>query len=217
MIEMIVQCGELEVPQRVMAAIVQVESGGNPFAIGVVGDSLVRQPRHLQEAMATVKMLESSGKNYSLGVAQVNKKNFSHYGIKTLEDAFDYCTSIKVGARILSECFERSQNDWKKAFSCYYSGNFVTGFKEGYVEKVNNALNAIEEKSEGLSKLALLINQNTKIRENSEKNHEADKILTREKYFRKIDKPVVDALKDNQKPVLESGKSIYSLDDAFVF
>ena len=218
MIEMIFQCGEMDVPPRVMAAIIQVESSGNPFAIGVVGDALVRQPRHLQEAIATVKMLESAGKNYSLGVAQINKKNFSHYGIRTIEDAFDYCTSIKVGAKILSECFERSQNDWKKSFSCYYSGNFVTGFKDGYVQKVDAALNKFEEKIDGVSKLALLRNQNAKITENSEENSSLEKSSTRTKFFRKIDnKDIQHEFQSKQNSEINRVKSTYPLDPTFVF
>ncbi|RYF53068.1 MAG: lytic transglycosylase domain-containing protein, partial [Comamonadaceae bacterium] len=54
-----------------MRHVVHVESGANPFAIGVVGGRLVRQPRTLEEARATAEMLESKGYNYSLGAAQV--------------------------------------------------------------------------------------------------------------------------------------------------
>ena len=143
MIELLAGCGALAVPQSVMAAVVQVESGGNRYAIGVVGGELERQPVNLREAVATAAMLEKQGYNYSLGAAQVNKKNFSAYGITSPEQAFDYCTSVRTGARILSECRQRAQNDWGKAFSCYYSGNFVTGFKDGYVQKVAAAWQSI--------------------------------------------------------------------------
>src|SRR5690606_37330316 len=39
-------------------------------------------------------------------------------------------------SRILAECYSRSRADWGKAFSCYYSGNFTTGYRHGYVQKV---------------------------------------------------------------------------------
>ena len=35
----------------------------------------------------------------------------------------------------MRECYDRAQ-DWGRAFSCYYSGNFVTGYKHGYVQKI---------------------------------------------------------------------------------
>jgi type IV secretion system protein VirB1 len=38
-------------------ALVSVESAFNPWAIGVVGGVLVRQPRHRAEALATAKAL----------------------------------------------------------------------------------------------------------------------------------------------------------------
>ena len=44
--------------------------------------------------------------------------------------------ATQAGARILAECRGRAGNDWGKAFSCYYSGNFVTGYRQGYVQKV---------------------------------------------------------------------------------
>lgn len=143
MIELLASCGALAVPLPVMAAVVQVESGGNRYAIGVVGGELERQPNNLREAVATAGMLEKQGYNYSLGAAQINKKNFAAYGITSPEQAFDYCTSVRTGARILAECQQRAQGDWGKAFSCYYSGNFATGFKDGYVQKVAAAWQGI--------------------------------------------------------------------------
>jgi type IV secretion system protein VirB1 len=132
-------CPNLAVPAEVMQHIVNVESGHNPYAIGVVGGQLVRQPQNLDEAIATVQMLESKGYNYSLGLAQVNRNNLGKYGIDSYEKAFDRCTNLAVGARILADCYVSAQ-DWGKAFSCYYSGNYVTGFRDGYVQKVFDSI-----------------------------------------------------------------------------
>ena len=46
-------CGPLAVPEDVMAHVVHVESSRNPFAIGVVGGRLLRQPRNLAEAVGS--------------------------------------------------------------------------------------------------------------------------------------------------------------------
>jgi Transglycosylase SLT domain. len=131
-----VACPDMAVSMDVMQHVVNVESSRNPFAIGVVGGTLVRQPRHLDEALATVRMLEEKGYNFSVGLAQVNRYNLARYGLESYERAFQICPNLQAGARILAECYSRSGNDWGKSFSCYYSGNFETGFRHGYVQKI---------------------------------------------------------------------------------
>ena len=137
----IAACQHMAVPAEVMQHVVNVESGYNRFAIGVVGGQLVRQPQNLGEAIATVQMLDSKGYNFSLGLAQVNRANLSKYGLTTYQQAFDICPNLTAGARILSECYASSGNDWGKSFSCYYSGNFITGYRDGYVQKIYNSIN----------------------------------------------------------------------------
>lgn len=124
-----------------MHHVVRVESSFNPFAIGVVGGRLVRQPQNLAEAVSTVRMLERRGYNFSLGVAQVNRYNLGKYGLDTYEKAFEVCPNLQAGSKILAECYGRSSGDWGKSFSCYYSGNFVTGFRHGYVQKIYASIN----------------------------------------------------------------------------
>jgi type IV secretion system protein VirB1 len=133
-------CQNLAVPAEVMQHVVNVESSRNPYAIGVVGGQLVRQPQNLPEAVATVHMLEDQGYNYSLGVAQVNRSNFGRYGLDTFEKAFDYCPNVVAGSKILAQCYASAGKDWGKAFSCYYSGNFTTGYQHGYVQRVFDSM-----------------------------------------------------------------------------
>ena len=125
-----------------LRAIVQTESNFNPYAIGVVGSS-VKQPKSFQEAMSTIAALEQQGADYSVGIAQINKKNFSKLNINAMQ-ALDACTNLKAAAVILSDCYAQAQRQGKSekqslndALSCYYSGNFKTGYKHGYVEKVH--------------------------------------------------------------------------------
>ncbi|WP_187770631.1 lytic transglycosylase domain-containing protein [Cognatilysobacter lacus] len=129
-------CHDLAVPADVMHHVVSVESSFNPYAIGVVGGRLARQPGNLPEALATARMLESRGYNFSLGLAQVNRYNLARYGLASYEQAFQACPNLQAGSRILADCHQRSGRDWGKSFSCYYSGNFVTGFRQGYVQKI---------------------------------------------------------------------------------
>ncbi|WP_331488083.1 lytic transglycosylase domain-containing protein [Luteimonas kalidii] len=129
-------CGELAVPADVMQHVVRVESSFNPYAIGVVGGRLARQPRNQAEAVSTARMLEARGFNFSLGIAQVNRYNLASHGLENYERAFETCPNLQAGSRILADCHARAGGDWGKAFSCYYSGNFSTGFRHGYVQKV---------------------------------------------------------------------------------
>jgi type IV secretion system protein VirB1 len=138
------ECAPTVAPQT-MAAVVNVESSYNPY---VVGGRLARQPKSREEAVATAQQLENDGWNFSLGVAQVNRYNLPKYQI-TYEQAFDACTSLRVGSKILEDCYVRAskrtpepQAALHAAFSCYYSGNFTRGFKPdvagkpSYVQKV---------------------------------------------------------------------------------
>ena len=129
-------CQGLAVPSEVMHHVVRVESSYNPYAIGVVGGRLARQPKNLPEALATVRMLEGRGFNFSIGLAQVNRYNLDKYGLDSYEKAFEPCANLQAGSKILAECYHRANGDWGKSFSCYYSGNFSTGFKHGYVQKI---------------------------------------------------------------------------------
>lgn len=134
-------CPNLAVSREVMQHVVQVESGANPYAIGVVGGQLARQPRNMDEALATARMLESKGYNFSVGIAQVNRTNLGRYGLDSYRKAFNTCDNLAAGAQILANCYSSAHGDWGKAFSCYYSGNFTTGFRDGYVQKVYASIN----------------------------------------------------------------------------
>ena len=126
-------------------ALITVESGFNPHAIGVVGGVLDRQPRNRGEAVATADHLHATGWNFSVGLAQINVRNFERLGLTTAT-AFDPCQNLRAMQAVLGECFERSlsrappQAALRQALSCYYSGNFVTGFRHGYVQRVTSAV-----------------------------------------------------------------------------
>ncbi len=126
-------------------ALVMVESGFNPHAIGVVGGVLDRQPRNRGEALATADHLQAAGWNFSVGLAQINVRNFERLRLTTAT-AFEPCQNLRAMQAVLGECYERSgpgvepQTALRQALSCYYSGNFVTGFRHGYVQRVAGAV-----------------------------------------------------------------------------
>lgn len=119
------------VHQQTMAAIVQTESSGNPFAIAVVkGPHLKRQPKNRTEAIKLIRYLESIGANYSVGIAQINSSNFLKYGVDGVS-LLNTCSNLKVAQKVLQECYAKSGHI-QKTLSCYYSGNFKRGFKKDY-------------------------------------------------------------------------------------
>ena len=134
-------CPNLAVSAEVMQHVVHVESKANPYAIGIVGGRLIRQPENFDEALATVHMLNAANYDYSLGLAQVNRANLGKYGLDSYQKAFSPCANLTAGAQILAACYSSSGGDWGKAFSCYYSGNFVSGFRDGYVRKIYESIN----------------------------------------------------------------------------
>lgn len=128
------------------SALIAVESAGNPHAIGVVGGALVRQPASRGEAVSTARALHADGWNFSVGLGQINLSNFARLRL-TIESAFDPCTNLAAMQIVLVECFETGspkRGDARRlrdALSCYYSGNFSTGYRHGYVQKVLLASN----------------------------------------------------------------------------
>src|ERR1700712_4361869 len=102
------ECASAVHPQTT-AALARVESGFNPYAIGVVRGSLVRQPRNLGEAVATATALDALGRNFSVGLGQVNRYNLARHGL-TYQSAFEPCQNLQAAAAILRECFTRAKD-----------------------------------------------------------------------------------------------------------
>lgn len=134
-----------QVDVRTALALIGAESAGNAHAIGVVGGSLLRQPRSYPEALATARSLSAQRFNYSVGLAQINVRNFSRLGL-SLQSAFEPCKNLAAMQTLLVDCFDRApvpmanrqdtQRRLRQALSCYYSGNYSTGFRHGYVDRV---------------------------------------------------------------------------------
>ena len=145
--ELAAQCAP-DVHPETLKAVLTTESAWNPYAIGVVGTSLTRQPTNLVEAVATARDLERQGRNFSMGLGQVNRHNLAQYG-ESYETIFEPCRNLKAASAILKDCYVRAkvrmedaQQALRAAFSCYYSGNFQRGFRPdqagqpSYVQKV---------------------------------------------------------------------------------
>ncbi|MCR8998678.1 lytic transglycosylase domain-containing protein [Rahnella perminowiae] len=107
--------------------IARTESGFNQYAIGVVGQKKGIFPENLSDAIQHVNRLKLEGKNYSVGLMQINQSNFSRYGVTAIK-LFDPCTNLSVFEKIITDCYLRG-GSLVRALSCYYAGNFITGQK----------------------------------------------------------------------------------------
>lgn len=100
-----------EVSEDTLRALVRTESSFNPYAIGIVGGGS-RQPKAFHEAMAIIAQLELEGKNYSVGLAQINKKNFSKLGINAARGTgcvYQSKSSVKNPFRLLPKSAEEQR------------------------------------------------------------------------------------------------------------
>ena len=143
------QCAP-DVAPATLAAIVRVESAGDPGAIGVNG----RTPRALRplsraDALAAAATLQRQGADFDLGLAQINVRNLAPLGM-SLADAFNPCRNLAAGARILHEGYVRSLGEGlapkpalRAALSCYNTGDRARGLANGYVARVYRAATQI--------------------------------------------------------------------------
>jgi len=135
--------------EPIMQQIYQVESSGNPFAIGVVNGRLIRQPKTIEEAVSTANDLASQGRNYSIGKGQINKVHFERLGwTSDISKGFNICENVKAAHEIYNDCFSRAKhagypidgkfNATHAALSCYYSGSFKAALSNPDVTRYVN-------------------------------------------------------------------------------
>lgn len=134
------QCAPSVHPDTALA-VARVESGLNPYAIGIVGEKKGLFPESKNQAVTHVNQLKTQGKRYSLGLMQITSTNFKTYHVNN-EKLFDPCTNLAIFEQIMNDCYQRG-GTLKRALSCYYAGNFSTGLKKegmfnhtSYVERI---------------------------------------------------------------------------------
>ena len=126
-----------------MQAITRHESGQHPYAIGINGDHRLKdQPKTYQDAVAMATTLIEQNIDFDAGLGQINVRNWAWLNL-TAETVFDPCTNLQAAQTVLQHCYQRAtqqkadeQAALLAALSCYNTGNFERGFKNGYVRKV---------------------------------------------------------------------------------
>jgi type IV secretion system protein VirB1 len=139
----------------VMKAIITTESKGNPLAINLNGYRngrrirLSYQPHSFSQAISWIKYLDQHDYNFDIGIAQVNIKNIHAFGLSATQ-ALDICTNLQMASMILKHDYnnalkvvKNNQLAVRLAISAYNTGNYQTGFSNGYVNRVINNYKAI--------------------------------------------------------------------------
>ena len=141
--DMMQQCAPSVAPST-LAAIIQVESGGNPWALGVNAHhhQIIRTRAHsLPEAAQLAHYYMHLGYSVDLGLMQINSKNLKGLNL-SVEKVLDPCHNLQAGSRILArgymgaaKRYGEGQVALKAALSAYNTGNYEQGFLNGYVAK----------------------------------------------------------------------------------
>lgn len=141
---LILACAPPEVAPQTILAVIQVESAGNPLAMGInLPGQLSRSFRPTDTVMAkrVANAVLARGGSVDLGLMQVNNRNLKALGYQ-IEEMFDPCINIRAGALILQEAYGRAlqimppgQLALRAALSAYNTGDLERGFGNGYVER----------------------------------------------------------------------------------
>jgi type IV secretion system protein VirB1 len=133
-------CAPNIAPQTV-AAIVQTESRGRPFALYVNGPHQPAAQLNAADAAATARRFVAAGYSVDLGLGQINSRNMRRLGL-TWETVLDPCTNIAALGQILTQNYQavadgrHPQIALRIAISLYNTGSTSRGFRNGYVAKV---------------------------------------------------------------------------------
>lgn len=134
------QCAPNVAPQTV-AAIVQTESHGRPFALNVNGGTQPPVQADAASAAATAQRYIAAGYSVDLGLGQINSRNMRWLGL-TWDTVFDPCTNVAALGRVITQNFNAAipgrdpQSALRVALSLYNTGSTSRGFRNGYVAKV---------------------------------------------------------------------------------
>jgi type IV secretion system protein VirB1 len=143
-----------------LAALIQVESAGSPYALSVnypetlaragrVVPALPRQPRSAEEAIRWGEALMARGYTVSVGLAQINVEERAalsrELGALTLQRLFSPCQNLRAAQLVLLRCAGARHGarlegaGLAPVLSCYNTGRADLGVRNGYVARVHAA------------------------------------------------------------------------------
>ncbi len=122
------QCAPTVAP-RTLAAIVKVESGGDPLAMWDNTTGKRYLPATVPQAQSILSALMAEGHQVDVGIGQVDTENFARYGLNT-RNVFNACTNLHVAGEILQSAYRQSESTYGPgqvalfhAFEAYNSGS----------------------------------------------------------------------------------------------
>ena len=157
-----------DAPISTLAAIIQTESGGNPYALQIDFPNallrrwhmrpgtlrLARQPKDGGEALAWMRYLSSRDIFTDIGLMQVSTAEAQRRKIEPLT-LFDPCTNLRIGWQILQEDYAvevqhygPGQTALEHAISRYNTGTSNGGIENGYFARVQRALAGLSRQKE---------------------------------------------------------------------
>lgn len=154
---LIMACAPNVAPSTIQE-IIRVESAGSPLAVNINTRNGVKLRPTIkittaQHAIAVTYAAMALGHTVDMGYMQVNSANLAKLG-HTVEDMFDPCMNLKVGAAILSAAYvmalplhKNEQAALQAALSAYNTGSFQRGFDNGYVARYINMPRVPERKA----------------------------------------------------------------------
>ncbi|GJL61888.1 MAG: hypothetical protein NPIRA04_05420 [Nitrospirales bacterium] len=99
-------------PPVLVAAVVEVESAGNPLAIGVNTKAVkAPKPKTKDEAITHAVELWQRGVNFDVGLGQINRQNIKEHRID-LAALFDPCVNVQWVSYILYDRFQKYGLKW---------------------------------------------------------------------------------------------------------
>lgn len=132
-------CGSTVHPHTT-AAIIQVESGGDPLAIGNNTRKSGIHPHSREDAIRSADEFLHQGHSLDIGLMQINSRWLNVYGI-TPSDLLDPCFNIVIGTQILTDNYTRyslssreQATTLQRALSAYNTGSPTAG--GAYVQRV---------------------------------------------------------------------------------
>lgn len=141
-------------PTEIVQALIEVESGGVPHSLTVIGQdgvALKMQPlvKNLEESISIATLNVAAGYTVKVGLMQVSSADLARFGIP-LKSGFSTCQNILAGSRVYSEITDRVSKLGKyfptphkktqAALSAYKTGSYWSGITNGYAAKVIRAM-----------------------------------------------------------------------------
>lgn len=137
---------------KTIAAIVRVESAGDPLAIGDNTAMKSYHPGNRATAEALALRLLGEGHSVDLGITQIDDANLARLGLN-VHSVFDACVNIAAGAQILTDDYSTATRYFPggQVALRHAIGMYNTGRLEGGAAYVRRVLIAAGIRSAGLA------------------------------------------------------------------